>query len=133
MPKYHSILCAASCIYRITRASQCVCSYRKSMALIQQVNGQATETFASDRNLGCSYLADSNTRHKVTIHLARTSIRAEQLNESKSQGCQSGLDSGCLFMAFPSIGCSPSEELARSDCKSAICIYRNLCCFHWSF
>lgn len=46
------------------------------------------------------YVADSTTRHKVTIHLAWPSIRAEQLNDSKSHCCHSGLDSGLKSRMF---------------------------------
>lgn len=90
------IYCAALCVYFITGA-RCI-----SVCLLQQeIDGSNPAgkwighgDVYLQQSAGRSYLADSNTRHKVTIHLAQPSIREEQLNDSESPGCQSGLDSG---------------------------------------
>lgn len=96
------IYCTASCIYFITRTC-CIL-----VCLLQQeIDGSNPAGKWIDHGDVCLqqsaarlYVADSTTRHKVTIHLAWPSIRAEQLNDSKSHCCHSGLDSGLKSRMF---------------------------------
>lgn len=93
------IYCTALCIYFIKRA-HCI-------SVQQEIDGSNPAgkwighgDVRLQQNAARSYLVDSNTRHKVTIHLARLSIRAVQLNDSESEGCHSRSDSGLKCRMF---------------------------------